>query len=153
MLWKSGQNFGPVPQAQPLGTRGEPQRGQGHRDQTRALDFCHSLYNRQGIRLGLQSTKRLSQYSNNSIPVLLSYRSSIQQYRQVPFRAPNVGKTASWRVFKRGQKLCHSIGTIGGCSGDSWVFLPRENNNKWTTGYCKIMSSSRALFEGRTTEE
>ena len=38
----------------------------------------------------------------------------------------SVGKTASSRVFKRGLKLCHAIGTIGGCSGVPWVFLPRE---------------------------
>ena len=65
----------------------------------------------------------------------------------------NVGKTASSRVFKRGLKLYHPIGTIGGCSGVPWVFPPRENNNNNSAGYYKIISSSRVLFGGTTTKE
>ena len=64
-----------------------------------------------------------------------------------------VGKTASSRIFKRGLQLCHPIGTIGGCSGVPWVFLPRENNNNNTAGYYKIISNSRVSFGGTTTEE
>ena len=64
-----------------------------------------------------------------------------------------MGKTASSRVFKRGLKLCHPIGTIGACSGIPWVFPPRENNNNNAAGYYKIISSSRVLFGGTTTKE
>ena len=64
-----------------------------------------------------------------------------------------VGKTASSRVFKRGLKLCHPVGTTGGCSGVPWVFPPRENNNNNAAGCYKIISSSRVLFGGTTTKE
>ena len=65
----------------------------------------------------------------------------------------NVGKTASSRVFKRGLKLCHPVGTIGGCSGVPWMFSPRENTTTNAAGCYKIIRSSRVLFGGTTTKE